>query len=101
MAVAVVAPHVLPLLGPTRNDRNLAKAARTRVNQLLTSDALYTAAVVHAVLGDHGLAATYTTKYLAGGGLPAEFGYPLFDHLRHDPALGQQLTARSCEFPAP
>jgi len=103
----LIEAQTLAYLG--RDDPPLAKAARDRVNELLTPDerpdALYTAAVVHAVLGDRSLAATHATKYLDRGGNPAEFRYPWFDDLRRDPALSPRLTVppvdRSCEFPAP
>ena len=92
-----------------RHDPALAAAARARAAELLTPnagpDALYTATAVYAALGDRSQAATYATKYLDGGGSPANFRYPSFDDLRQDPTLSPRLTvspvARSCELPAP
>lgn len=88
-----------------RDDPALATEARARVVELVVavkgSDALYTAALVHAVLGDRDLAAKYVTQYLNGGGSPTEFGYRWFDDLRRDPVLGPRLVvppvARVCE----
>jgi len=99
----LIEAQTLAYLG--RDDRDRAKEARARVNELLKPGArlaaLHTAAVVYAALGDRDLAATYIKKYLAGGGSPAEFSYPLFDALRRDPALSPQLTvppvAYSCQ----
>jgi serine/threonine-protein kinase len=103
----LIEAQTLAYLG--RDDHNLAKAARTRTAELLAPgagpDALYTAAVVYTALKDRSLAATFTTKYLATGGSPTDFYYPLFDDLRRDPTLSRQLTApsvaRSCEIPVP
>ncbi len=88
----------------------LADAARARVTELLTStgrsaalnnEFLYTAALVHAVLGDRGPAAKYVKLYLDGGGSSADLGYRWFDDLRRDPVLGPRLVvsaaARACE----
>lgn len=92
-----------------RDDPGLANTARARMVELLTPDAsldvLFTAALVYAVLGDRDQAAIYTTKYLDGGGSPAEFSYPCFENLRRDPILSKRLAvpyvASSCEDPAP
>jgi tetratricopeptide (TPR) repeat protein/predicted Ser/Thr protein kinase len=103
----VMEPQILAYLG--RDDPALAVQARARAAELVTLDArpkaLNAAALVYAVLGDRELAARYVTKYLDGGGSPAELGYPWFDDLRRDPVLGPRLTvppvAGSCEGPAP
>jgi tetratricopeptide (TPR) repeat protein len=107
----LIEAQTLAYLG--RDDLALATEARARVAELLTAarpevlytDALYTAALVHEVLGDRDLAATYVTKHLESGGDPAEFEYRWFDDLRRDPVLGPRLgvphVARSCDAPAP
>jgi hypothetical protein len=63
--------------------------------------ALYTAALVHAYLGDREIATKYATAYLDGGNSPADLAYPWFDDLRRDPGLGPRLAvpaaARTCE----
>jgi tetratricopeptide (TPR) repeat protein/predicted Ser/Thr protein kinase len=95
------------------DDPALASEARERADKLVTpgarpaapsADALYTAALVHAVLGDRALAAGYVTKYLDGHDNPAQFGYRWFDYLRRDPVIGPRLvvppSARSCETAA-
>jgi len=87
------------------DDPDLATQARARTAELLTptvrSSALYTAALVYAVLEDRALAATYVTKYLVAGGSAAQFNYRWFDDLRRDPVLGPKLVvptvAPSCE----
>lgn len=91
-----------------RDDPALAAEARARAAELVTPAArlaaLYTAALVHAVLGDRDLAARYVTRYLDGGGSAAELGYRWFDDLRRDPILGPRLAvpaiARVCEAAA-
>jgi tetratricopeptide (TPR) repeat protein len=91
-----------------RSDRAMADEARDRVSQLLVPpvrpDVLYTAAVVHAVLGDRDLAARYVTQSLDAGASPTDFGLPWFDDLRRDPVLGKRLVvpvvARTCEASA-
>lgn len=102
----LIEAQALAYLG--REDPELAKAARDRAAELVTPaarpSALYTAALVHAVLGDRDIAARYVTRYLDGGGSPARFGYLWFDDLRHDPVLRPQLVvspiAHSCEAAA-
>jgi serine/threonine-protein kinase len=106
----LVEAQTLAYLG--RDDRALAAAARARVAELVrpgarpAASALYTAALVHAVLGDLGdrdLAARYVTQYLDAGNPPADLGYPWFDDLRRDPVLGPRLAvpapapARTCK----
>jgi serine/threonine-protein kinase len=103
----LVEAQTLAYLG--RNAPDLAAEARARVAALLTRgaslDALYTAALVYAVLGDRDLAAEYVTKYLEDRGNPAYLGYPWFDDLRRDPVLRPRLavppSARSCDTPTP
>jgi tetratricopeptide (TPR) repeat protein len=103
---ALVDAQSLAYLG--RGDRALAHEARVRVSQLLTlpvrPDVLYTAAVVHAVLGDRDLAARYVTRSLDAGASPTDFGLPWFDDLRRDPVLGKRLAvpvvAQTCEASA-
>jgi len=99
----VIEAQTLGYLG--RDDPAAADAARARVGELLAvsarADAPYTAALVHAYLGDRELAARYVTQYLDGGNSPTDLGYPWFDELRRDPILGPRLTAspvaRTCE----
>jgi tetratricopeptide (TPR) repeat protein len=103
----LVEAQTLAYLG--RNAPDLAAEARARVAELLTAgaklDALYTAALVYAVLGDRDQAATYVKKYLDGAGSAADFGSPSFDDLRQDPVLGPRLAVRpiaqSCDTPTP
>ena len=101
----LVEAQTLAYLG--RDDRALAAAARARVAELVrpavrpAAPTLYTAALVHAVLGDRDLAVRYVTQYLDAGNSPADLGYPWFDDLRRDPVLGPRLAvpppARTCE----
>lgn len=99
----LIEAQTLAYLG--RDDPALATAARARTAELFTSaerrDAPYTAALVHAILGDRDLTAKYVTKYLEGGGSPTALSYPWFDDLRRDPVLGPRLAvppvARSCK----
>jgi serine/threonine protein kinase/tetratricopeptide (TPR) repeat protein len=103
----LIEAQTLAYLG--RDDPALAAEARARAAELLTPgaqpEALFTAALVHAVLGDRDLAATYVTQYLDGGGSPAQLAYRWFDDLRSDTVLGPRLAippvARSCDFSAP
>ena len=91
----LIEAQTLAYLG--RDDPTLAAAARAQVAQLLTSaarpDSLYTAALVHAFLGDRDLATRYLTEYLDGGNNPADLNYPWFDDLRRDPVLGPRLAS--------
>ena len=91
----LVEAQTLAYLG--RTDTAMAAEARARVTALLTAAssrraALYTAALVHAALGDHELAARYVTECLDAGDNPATFALPWFDNLRRDPVLGPRLV---------
>jgi serine/threonine protein kinase/tetratricopeptide (TPR) repeat protein len=80
-----------------RADALVADAQRSLT---LRRGALRTAAVVHAYLGDHELAARYATLYLDDGNSPGDLAYPWFDDLRRDAVLGPRLavpSAASCE----
>jgi len=98
-----VEAQTLAYLG--RDDPASAAAARVQAAELLAHGprpaALYTAALVHAYLGDPEIAARYATAYLDGGNSPADLAYPWFDDLRRDPGLGPRLAvpaaARTCE----
>ncbi|HEX4421075.1 MAG TPA: protein kinase [Kofleriaceae bacterium] len=102
----LVEAQTLAYLG--RADATLAAEARTRVAALLaagrSSAAIYTAALVHAVLGDLAFAARYVTEYLDAGNSPSSLASPWFDPLRHDPVLGRRLAmpaiATTCEATA-
>lgn len=102
----LVEAQTLAYLG--RSDAAMAAEARARVASLLASvkgsSALYTAAVLHAVLGDRELSAKYVTDYLDAGNSPRDLSLPWFDALRRDPALGPRLTvpafAATCETTA-
>jgi eukaryotic-like serine/threonine-protein kinase len=98
----LVEAQTLAYLG--RDDPAMATAARVRAAVLMPAArpiALYTAALVHAFLGDRDLAAKYVKAYLDSGSSPADFAYPWFDDLRRDPVLGPRLVvvpfAPTCE----
>lgn len=99
----LVEAQTLAYLG--RDDPAMASAARARAAELLTPAArpiaLYTAALVYALLRDRDLAARYVKAYLDGGNSPADFAYRWFDDLRRDPDLGPRLVvapiAPTCE----
>jgi serine/threonine-protein kinase len=99
----LVEAQALAYLG--RGDPAMATAARARAAELLMPTArpiaLYTAALVHAFLGDRDLAAKYVKAYLDSGNSPADLAYPWFDDLRRDPVLGPRLVvapfAPTCE----
>jgi serine/threonine-protein kinase len=97
----MVEAQALGYLG--RGDPKAAADARARLDQLLASpahdDALYTAAQVHAYLGDRDLAVQYVTQYLDAGNSPADFGLPWFADLWQDPVLGPRLTVPSDDRP--
>jgi eukaryotic-like serine/threonine-protein kinase len=106
----LVEAQTLAYLG--RDDPAIADAARAAVAELLrpsgrrpSASALYTAALVHAVLEDRDLAARYVRQYLAISKNPNDFVYPWFDYLRHDPTLDPPLPVtpptRTCEASTP
>lgn len=98
-----VEAQTLAYLG--RDDPAMAAAARTRATELLVPaarpSALYTAALVHALLRDRDLAVKYAKAYLDSGASAADLAYPWFDDLRQDPVLGPRLFvapfAPTCE----
>jgi serine/threonine protein kinase/tetratricopeptide (TPR) repeat protein len=74
-------------------DRVLAETAGQ-----LSHEILYTAATVHALLGDDADSVKYVRQLLDGGRLPSWFRFPWFDAVRNDPALQQRLAEN---LPAP
>lgn len=78
------------------SDAAMAAKARARIAPLVAFDAhergLFTAALVHTVLGDLELAGLYVAAALKAENKPADFWLPWFDALRRDPKLEPRLS---------
>jgi tetratricopeptide (TPR) repeat protein len=91
--------ETLALAHLAQHDAEVAAEARELMQRLLAEapgppshEMLYTAATVHALLGDDDATVEYVHTLLDGGRLPRWFRFSWFDGVRHHPDLQQRLA---------